>query len=151
MTEETISWTFYGYTTPAGGQDVQEWFDGLLDEEQDEVRDVLGYLQKLRRELWKEPKFEPLDQGISEIKFKVNMLDRIYRIYGAFWPEGKRYSYTFLIGKNKKVDNDRRGKKEAVERLKKLRRKEATVHEFEFERRRASEAQAREGGPKTIH
>jgi len=42
---ETVSWTFYGYRTPAGGKEVQEWFDMLLEEERDEARDVLGYLQ----------------------------------------------------------------------------------------------------------
>jgi len=133
MSDE-ISWTFYGYVTPAGSPDVQNWFDGLLAEEQDEAKDVLAYLQRLPSHLWVKPEFERLDHDVSEIRFKVNVLhiQRIYRIYGAFWPERRRHSYTFLIGKDKKVDNDRRGKREAIERLKRLRNGQATIKEFEF-------------------
>jgi len=132
--EPEICWRFYGYVTPAGNRDVQGWFDALMEDEQDEMQDVLAYLQRLPRHLWTKPSFEQIDADISEIRFKVNALKRIYRIYGAFWPEGQRYCYTFLIGKNKKVDNDRRGKSEALDRLKRLRRMEAGVHEFKFER-----------------
>ena len=133
MTDE-ISWTFYGYETPARSRDVQDWFDGLLREEQDAAKDILAYLQALPRRLWSKPDFGLLDHDISEVRVKVNVLhvQRIHRIYGAFWPEGQRYSYTFLIGKDKKVDNDRRGKKEAMKRLKQLRRGEAAIHEFKF-------------------
>jgi hypothetical protein len=150
---DRISWTFYGYRTPAGGPDVQEWFDGLQEEEQDEVRDRLGYLQKLAPGAWGKPVFEPLGDEISELRIKVNVphLKAVYRIYGAFWPEGRRYSYTLLLGKDKKVDNDRRGKREAIERLKRLRRGEATTHEFEFERRTDRQIAPEQGGPTTIH
>jgi hypothetical protein len=129
---EEIRWTFFGYVTPGGGRVVQEWFDSLEDEERDEIVDSLAYLRKQPRHLWKEPGFEAFDPDISEIKVKVGALNRTHRIYGAFWPPGRRHSYTLLIGKNKKVDNDRRGKKEARKRLSKLERKEATVHEFSF-------------------
>jgi len=151
---DEVSWTFYGYQTPAEGRDVQDWFDGLEEEERDEIRDILGYLQKLTPAAWRDkPDFEPLGDEVSEIKIKVHVahLKRIYRIYGAFWPEGKRYSYTLLLGKNKKVDNDRRGKKEAIKRLKKLRRREATIHEFEFEKGSDRQTSARQGSPPTIH
>jgi len=131
---EEISWTFYGYETPAGGKDVQDWFDGLRVEERDEATDVLVYLQALPRHQWFKPGFDLLDDDVSEIRFKVNALHvrKIYRIYGAFWPEKQRHSYTLLIGKDKKVDNDRRGKAEAIKRLKQLRRGEARIHEFKF-------------------
>jgi hypothetical protein len=134
MVVEKVSWTFYGYITPNGRKDVQEWFDGLLDEEIEEVRDVLGYLQPQPRHLWGKPEFDTLDHDISEIRLKINVLhaQTTYRIYGAFWPEKRRHSYTLLVGKNKKVDNDRRGKREAIERLKRIRRNEATIHEFKF-------------------
>ena len=134
MAVENISWTFYGYVTPNGRRDVQEWFDALRPEEQDEARDVLTYLQRLPRHSWRKQDFDILDHDISEIRFKVNVLhvQRIYRIYGAFWPAGRRHSYTFLIGKDKKGDNDRRGKHEAIQRLRMLRNEETTIHEFEF-------------------
>ena len=132
---DEISWTFYGYVTPAGGPDVQDWFNSLLPEERDEATDVLAYLQRLPSHLWVKPDFDRLDHDVSEIRFKVNVLhvQKIYRIYGAFWPEKRRHSYTFLIGKDKKVDNDRRGKKDAIRRLQNLRNGRATVREFKFE------------------
>lgn len=108
MADDQISWRFCGYVTPAGGCDVQEWFDALLEVERDEATDVLAYLQHLPRHLWRLPDFESFDTDISEIRFKVGSLKKIYRIYGTFWPERERCSYTFLIGKNKKVNNDRR-------------------------------------------
>lgn len=131
MAEEVV-WTFYAYVTPAGGKDVQEWFDGLSEEERDEAGDVIRYLQNLPKHLWVKPDFEPLDHDISEVRFKVNVLHakRIYRIYGCFWPEKHRHCYAFLIGKDKKVDNDRHGKGEAIARLKRLRRGEAAVEKF---------------------
>jgi hypothetical protein len=137
MALETVKWTFYGYVTPAGGKDVQEWFDGLPEEAQDEARHTLVYLQQLPPNQWSRPEFAPLGDDIAEIRFKVNVehQQHTYRIYGTFWPEGQRHSFTFLIGKDKKVKNDKRGKKEAVKRLKKLklpRYEGGIVHEFEF-------------------
>ncbi len=150
---DEISWTFYGYRTPAGRPDVQEWFDELHEEEKDEVRDRLAYLQKLAKASWGKPAFEPLGDEISEVRIKVNVphLKAIYRIYGAFWPEGRRYCYTLLLGKDKKVDNDRRGKREAIKRLQRLRRGEATIHEFKFEKGPNQETPARQGGSTAIH
>jgi hypothetical protein len=151
MTDETC-WTFYGYVTPAGSLDVQDWFMSLLPEERDEAKDVLGYLQQLPSHLWVKPDFEKLDHDISEIRFKVNVLhvQRIYRVYGAFWPEKRRHSYTFLIGKDKKVDNDRRGKNEAIKRLKELRSRKATIRKFEFEEGVDSETSTGERSPQPI-
>jgi hypothetical protein len=137
---ESVVWKFFGYETAAGGRLVQEWFDGLLAEEKDEARDTLGYLQTLPLRLWSLPEYEPLGDGLSEIRFKVNSLKIIYRIYGFFWPpspessDGKKRhpSYSLLLGKPKKVKNDRDGVKEA-RRLKRLiERKEANVHAFKF-------------------
>lgn len=94
----------------------------------------MAYLRVLPRHQWGVPKFKVLGHDIVEIRFEVSALHvrRIYRVYGAFWPEGWRGSLTFLIGKNKKVNNDKRGKEEAVRRMKLLRQGEAGIHEFEF-------------------
>ena len=100
MTEPEIRWRFYGYETAAGGRIVQDWYNRLLQDEKDEIQDILGYLQALPRTSWSEPAFEAFDPDISEVKIKVNVLKRIYRIYGTFWPRGERYVYTFLLGKN---------------------------------------------------
>jgi hypothetical protein len=137
MAFESVKWTFYGYVTPAGGRDVQDWFNGLPEEARDEARDTLAYLQQLPPSQWVRTDFAPLGDDIAEIRFKVNVEheQRIYRIYGTFWPEGLRYSFTFLIGKDKKVKNDKHGKSEAIKRLKKLKlphNDRGTVHEFEF-------------------
>lgn len=125
-------WKFYGYVTPAGRRSVQDWFDHELEaDDRDEIIDILVYLSKLPRHLWAVPHFKALHADVSEIRINVNKLKKIHRIYGCFWPDAG--SYTFLIGKNKKVDNDRRGKQEAEKRLRQLRRKEADIHEFSFE------------------
>ncbi|MGA2134107.1 MAG: type II toxin-antitoxin system RelE/ParE family toxin [Bryobacteraceae bacterium] len=132
---DRISWAFYGYRTPSGRADVQDWFDSLPDEVKDEIRDRLAYLQKSEISGWCKPEFEHLGDSISEIRIKVSVphLKAVYRIYGTFWPEGRRYSYTLLLGKDKKVNNDRHGKLEAIKRLKRLQQGEAIIHEFEFE------------------
>jgi hypothetical protein len=133
MPDENIVWAFYGYETPAGGRDVQDWFDGLPNEARDEALDTLGYLQVLPVRLWGLPHFEVFDADISEIRFRVGALNRWYRIYGTFGgPENRQYSYTFLLGKEKKVKKDKRGVELARERLKKLRNREARAHGFRF-------------------
>jgi hypothetical protein len=130
---EDVQWTFYGYCTQAGTRDAQDWFDKLSDEEKDEARDTLGYLRRIPIRLWCEPEFKPLGSGLSEIRFKVNTLKRIYRIYGFFWPSGQRYSYTFLLGANKKIQNPRKDIAEARRRQSRVERGEVSIHEFEFE------------------
>ncbi|MCC6366504.1 MAG: type II toxin-antitoxin system RelE/ParE family toxin [Bryobacterales bacterium] len=134
MVDETVEWSFYGYVTPANGRDVQDWFKALDTDAQDEARDVLVYLQQLPVSSWGKPEFQLLGDEISEIRFKVNTehAKGVYRIYGAFWPKGQRYSYTFLIGKEKKVKNDRHGKHEALKRLRLLAQGRSSIHEFEF-------------------
>jgi hypothetical protein len=133
---------------PGWGRDVQHWFDALLDDERDEAKDTLVYLQVQPRHLWNKPEFEAFDADISEVRFKV--LKKVFRIYGAFWPEGRRLSYTFLLGKNKKRSNDQDGKREAEKRLKRLRSGEANVHEFEFEKESGGAPSKREAGPRSI-
>ena len=129
---ENVSWTFYGYRTPGGGREVQEWFDALFEEERDEARDTFSYLQVLPPQDWGKPEYFPLGEGLSEIRFKVNALNRIYRVYGFFWPEGKRFSYTFLLGRDKKVSNPRQDIAEARKRKKQVESGKASIHEFEF-------------------
>lgn len=129
-----VLWRFYGYETPARGRPVQEWFDELSDAERDEAMDTLGYLQVLPLKSWGKPEYEPLGDGLSEIRFKVSSLNKTIRIYGFFWPIGERnrYSYTFLLGKEKKVKNDQDGVKESNKRKKRVERNEAGAHEFKF-------------------
>jgi hypothetical protein len=133
MDDKVIVWGFYGYRTPAGGREVQDWFDNLPDSTKDEMRDVLGYLQVQPRHLWTLPGFEAFDSELSEVRFKDALKNKWYRIYGMFsGPEDRRYSYIFLLGKDKKTGNDKRGKEEARRRLKMIKRREATFHDFKF-------------------
>jgi hypothetical protein len=130
--EDIVNWSFFGYVTPAGNAGVQNWFNGLSSDEKDEIRDVLSYLQPLPLTVWSKPEFEHLGDGISEVRVRVKSLNKTIRIYGFFWPEGIRYSYTFLLGKEKKVKNDEAGKAEAQKRKGKLERREASIDGFDF-------------------
>jgi hypothetical protein len=72
-------------------------------------------------------------------------LKKWYRIYETFLgPEKRRYSYTFLLGKEKKVKNDKNGTKLARERLRKLRSGEATIHGFRFSEKLDSKTPTRQ-------
>jgi hypothetical protein len=106
----TVLWRFYGYVTPAGNREVQNWFDGLSEEEADEVKDGLRYLQLLPRDLWRRPEFDQLDSDISEVRFRVSGRNIQLRLYGSFWPERQRNVYTFLLGKKQKGNERSQGK-----------------------------------------
>ena len=122
-----LPWIFHGFKTAAGNQVVQEWFDALADEIKDAIRDSLAYHAQLERHLWRRPGFDELGgEGISEFQFKA--ANTWYRIYGDYGP--KRHEYTFLHGCEKKVKNDKSGKRIAKERNKQLERNEALVHVF---------------------
>jgi len=82
--------------------------------------------------LWVRPEFSLLRDGLSEIRCKVNVRKKEIRIYGFFHPPSRRYSYTFLVGKEKKVSNDRDGIVEAGTRMRMITREEATTHVFKF-------------------
>jgi hypothetical protein len=125
-----VLWTFYGYRTPAGGNDVQDWYDGLSDEERDTATDTLAYLQHLEPHLWSKPEFHRLGDGLGELRFKVNELNRIFRIYSCFWP--KRLCCSLLLGANKKKWNPKKTIAEARKRKSALEARTASIHEFKF-------------------
>ena len=133
MISGEIRWTFHGYESRVGNPLVQEWFDALPESAQDALRDHIGYLAVLPVEAWCRPPFAPLDEGLSEIRAKDTEQNKHYRIYGFFWPEG-RFQYTLLHGTDKKVSNDKRGKRDALNRMKQVRRGEVRIHEFNFEK-----------------
>lgn len=132
MQTEPVTWGFYGFEHLRGGRPVQEWFDGLSSTERDEILDTLEYLQTLPLRLWLRPDFSLLSDGLSEIRCKVNVMKKEIRIYGFFHPQSRRYSYTFLVGKEKKVNNDKDGIAEAATRKRMIAREEATTHVFKF-------------------
>ena len=67
---DTWNWTFLGFESLKEGRPVQTWFDGLPEEEKDEIRDTLVYLEKIVDRRWPEASYDPLSGagGISEIK-----------------------------------------------------------------------------------
>ncbi len=138
MTEKEIwRWTFLGFESDEEGRPVQEFYNRIPDEEKDEIRYLLVYLQNATRTLWRRPEFDPLEGagGISEIivpDIRHEEGVAYYRFYGYFGP-GER-EYTFLHATNKKVRNDIHGKEIARKRLQQIERGEAGVHKFDFEK-----------------
>ena len=118
-------WTFRGYTTDAGNQIVQEWFDSLLLEDRELLRDRINYLSNIERHLWIRPSFDKLDDDLNEVRRGS------IRIYGYF--PSDRHVFVFLNGVHKDTSNDRSGKSVALKRLKLLRRGIGGTHEFDFE------------------
>jgi len=112
-----------------------DWFNALTNDDKFEIIDLLTYLQNITRNPWRLPEFDPLigAGGISEIRVPEirNYKGSItYRIYGYFGPG--QHQYTFLHGTDKKVRNDKYGKRIAKERLDQINCGEAKVHEFDF-------------------
>jgi hypothetical protein len=141
-TEEWAPWIFLGYQSAEEGKPVQTWFDALPEVDRYEIVSTVNYLQSLPI-CWDEideiEEFDSLEGegGISEIRVPEIRREEngvrkkfAYRIYGVFGP--KEGAYTFLHGCAKPKRNDREGKRIAKERLGKLTRREADVHEFNF-------------------
>ena len=126
---DELPWILYGFVTAAENQVVQEWFDGLAEEIREEIHDSLMYHVQVERHLWRRPGFDELgEEGISEFQFKAE--GAWYRIYGDFGPE--RHEYTFFHGCEKKVKNDKAGKRVAKARQKQLRQNEGSTHIFRW-------------------
>lgn len=124
-------WTFYGFQTAAQNRPVQDWFDALPDDPRNEIKDIFVYLQKTPNTQWGKPEFAPLGEGLFEIRYADEAY--WYRIYGCYWPTSIRQAFTLLHATTKKVKNDTDGKSLAEKRRGQLQRREATVHEFNFE------------------
>ena len=133
MAYEEWNWRFFGFQWLSNSKPVQDWFDGLLEDAQNALRDRIGYLQHLPRHLWKKPQFDPLaGEDVTEVRFET--ATHYYRVYGYFGPKGERQSFVFLLGSDKKTRNDKAGKREASKRRSCIERGEAKVHRFEFYR-----------------
>jgi len=138
---EEWEWRFVCFKSRREPNPVQEWFDGLPDEVQDEIRDLLQHLRVKINSKWQRPAFDPLVREggiISELRprqvpCEENGEVRTYtcRIYGFFGPKGHKHSYTFLHGNDKgNVRDDVDGKLTAKDRFGQIEREEATVQEF---------------------
>jgi len=124
-------WTFRGYETPARNRPVSDWLKELSADGLDELIDIVLYMRVRPPNEWDPENFKPLEDGISEIRFRDG--DFVCRIYGYFGPTWLLQSYTFLVGAEKKVKNDRDSKKLAKTRRDQVERRETSVYPFGFE------------------
>ena len=150
------TWEFYGFESRAEGRPVQDWFDNIPVEAQEEISDLVGHLRVRIASQWRKPEFDPLDGegGISEIR-PTNIRSEegcdTYRIYGwRGYPN--EWSYTFLHGTKKGEKNDREGKDFAKWRLDQIAREQfergrPAAHRFSFEGKPDSEAKPLTGRP----
>jgi hypothetical protein len=127
---------FFGIDVKGEGPVVQDWYDRLIPEAQDEILNLALHLARLPMGLWHRPDFDPLEGegGISELRPKDIRSDSgnaTYRIYGwRGYP--KANSYTFLHGTDKEEKNDFEGKEQAKWRAKQLFEGRAQPHKFDF-------------------
>lgn len=128
---QQYDWTFRGFETPAGNRPVRDWIAALAPATRDELIDIVLYMRIRPPNEWAGEHFKPLEDGISEIRFRG--ADCVCRIYGYFGPTWCVQSYTFLVGAEKKVKNDRDSKKLAKSRRDQIERKEARFYPFSFE------------------
>jgi putative component of toxin-antitoxin plasmid stabilization module len=122
---EQWNWRFFGFETPAKNRPISDWINGLPDDARDELVDVLLHLQVRPNNEWPAEHFKPLEDGISEIRFKTAA--HKYRIYGCF---GEAQSYFMLVATDKKVSNQKDAKQLAKNRRGQLQRREAGSHPF---------------------
>ena len=118
-------WDFFGFETPAGNRPISNWINSLFDDAKDELVDVLLHLQIRPNNEWPAEHFKPLEDGISEIRFKT--ASHRYRIYGCF---GEGQSYFMLVATDKKVSNQKDAKQLAKDRRGQLQRREARSYPF---------------------
>jgi putative component of toxin-antitoxin plasmid stabilization module len=122
------NWTFLGFETAAGNKPIRDWINALLQDARDELVDVLLQLQVRPNTEWAAEHFKPLEDGLSEIRFKT--ATHKYRIYGCF---GESLTYIMLVATDKKVSNQKDAKRLAKDRRGQLQGGKARTHPFGIE------------------
>src|SRR5271165_611571 len=108
MERQAWNWAFLGFETLAGSRPVRDWINALSEDARDELVDILVYMQKRPNNEWPAEHFKSLEDGLSEVRFKS--ATHKHRIYGYFGPTWCKQAYTFLVGTDKKVSNQRDAK-----------------------------------------
>lgn len=122
--------TFAGFVSGAGNPIIQKWYDGLPDEEREELQDTLNYLSAMPISSWKRPEFDKVRSPLFEIRCKANQKNHIIRVYGVFDPK-VRGRFIMLAGnEGKKKSKDLETQKNALSRLKLIRQGKASSHGF---------------------
>lgn len=137
--QEECRCKFEAFESPELGKPVQTWFNSLLEDHRDHIKETLAVMQVMPWSDWDESEnYDPLigEGGISEIRFAEIISEQgkfCYRIYGFF--DEAEGSYIFLHGTNKRKRNDKDGKRIAKQRLADLEAQEGTssVHEFSMD------------------
>jgi phage-related protein len=119
------NWVFLGFETPAGNRITSDEINALPQDAQDELVDVLVQLQVRPHTEWAAEHFKPLEDGLSEIRFRT--ASHKYRIYGCFWGN---QTYLMLVATDKKVSNQKDAKQLAKDRRGQLQRRKARSHPF---------------------
>jgi hypothetical protein len=120
-------WTFSAYVTPAGGRIVQEWYDGLPEEEHDELQDTFNYLSITPD--WRRPEFDKVRPPLHEVRAKANQANHWVRVYGIFG--NVRREFVLLYGnQSKKTGHDAKGQQVAIDRHNLLKSGKASKHGF---------------------
>lgn len=78
---------------------MKEWISGLSLSAQDELESTLDFLAILPLDKWNKPQGSRMEDGLSEIRFRVDSVH--HRIYGMVWPKTARWEYTMLHGHKK--------------------------------------------------
>lgn len=139
-------WKIEGFVTAARNAVVQSWYwDEIGIEERDAIRDRMGYLVYVKKNLWMEPRFKWFGD-IGEVRKSVST--GALRVYGYF-PDGPPV-FVFLLGVVKKKTKDRDGVNSARTRLNRLKNGQGDTHEFNFEERTPPEDSTGQAGESPI-
>jgi len=122
------NWTFLGFETPVGNRPIRDWINALSEGAREELVDILLQIQVRPNDEWAAEHFKPLEDGISEIRFRT--ATHKFRIYGCF---GNGQTYIMLVSTDEKVSNQKDAKRLAKDRRGQLQRREARTHPFSIE------------------
>lgn len=125
--------SFAGYVSEAGTRLIQEWYDGLPEEEREELQDTLNYLSNIPVTSWKRPEFDKVAAPLHEVRCKANKKNHIIRVYGVF-DSKVRGRFVFLaVNVSKKTKKDADTQALALKRWSLVNQGKASTHEFVIE------------------
>jgi phage-related protein len=121
-------WQFMDYISPQGRNVIEDWYKGLLAQEQSDFRALIRILAKTQQ--WQEPAFKRLRgkyQGMGEIRFTSER--KAHRVIGFVWPKPRQF--TMLIGcfHKQRVYTPTNALDTALQRKKFLEQGQGSIHE----------------------
>ena len=121
-------WQFMDYISPQGRNVIDDWYTGLLTQEQSDFKALLRILAKTRQ--WPRGAFKLLGRpypGLGELRFESQK--RALRVIGCFGPGP--WQFTMLIGcfHKQRVYTPANALDTAMQRKRLLARREGSVRE----------------------